>query len=103
MRAPTTFARRIGARRAKELLQSPDLLELHNAVRQSDVPTALAALSRCDGETNKAPPRSIYNRLLALVLAQPEHRNYVQAHMKSAGVEPDESTLTFIGDNGVAE
>ena len=89
MRAPTTFARRIGARRAKELLQSPDLLELHNAVRQSDVPTALAALSRCDGETNKAPPRSIYNRLLALVLAQPEHRNYVQAHMKSAGVEPD--------------
>ena len=95
MRAPTTFARRIGARRAKELLQSPDLLELHNAVRQSDVPTALAALSRCDGETNKAPPRSIYNRLLALVLAQPEHRNYVQAHMKSAGVEPDESTLTL--------
>ena len=66
-------------------------IELLNALKKKDADNAMRLLTSCD----QPPPRSLYNRLLALVETHPEHMALVHEHMASAGVNPDESTLTL--------
>ena len=82
------------ARRLSSLRRlAPEIMELKNAVKQENLPSAMEALARCSG--SRPPPRPLYNQLLALSLHQPAQRQLVKAHMASAGISPDESTLTL--------